>query len=251
MSTPKETHFFSKHFDRGLGFYRDHFFKEWQGQGAVGEASPPYLFLPYVPERIAASIPEIKMVVILRNPAKRAFSHWWMNITFGIETLDFKDAVMRSLKLSAEDAARATMCERFYLQVGYYAEQMQRYWRLFPREQFHIIFSDDLKHNTEKTLRDIHRFIGVDPLGLPDDTVDRFETIGPFASKIRGGLRRLGMDNVIPAWAGYAARRLLMTAGDTPPKMDKEMMDWLTLHYRPYNRKLQELLEVDLSEWGA
>lgn len=250
MSTPKETHFFSKHFDRGLEFYKDSFFKEWQGQEAVGEASPPYLFLPYVPERIAESIPGIKMIVILRDPVKRAFSHWWMNTTFGIETLNFKESIKHSLQLSSDDAAKASMCERFYLQVGYYAEQLQRYMRLFPREQFHVILSDDLKQDTEKTLREIHRFIGVVPLGLPEDTVDRFETIGPFAAKIRALLRNISMDNVIPAKAGSVVRRLLVTIGDSPPKIDDEMKDWLTSHYRPYNRKLQELLEVDLSGWG-
>ena len=251
MSEPKETNFFNKHFDRGLEYYRETFFNKWEGHKAVGEASPAYLFLPYIPGRIAAALPRVKMVVILRDPARRAFSHWWMKTTFGDERLSFGEAVKRSLRLSSEDMAKAEMCDRFYLQAGYYAEQLQRYFLFFPREQFHILLSDDLKHDPEKSLREIHSFIGVTPQGLPQDTVNRFETLGPFAAKIRVLLRWFSMDNTISSRTGYAVRRLLMAVGDSPPKIDEKMRLRLVEHYRPYNRELQEILKVDLSKWGT
>ncbi len=251
MSEPKETNFFNIHFDRGLEYYRENFFNKWEGHKAVGEASPAYLFLPYVPERITAALPGVKMVVILRDPVRRAFSHWWMKTTFGDESLSFGEAIKRSLRLTSEDIAKAKMCGRFYLQAGYYAEQLQRYFQFFPRDQFHILFSDDLKRDTEKALREIHSFIGVTPQNLPGDTVNRFETLGPFAAKIRVLLRRFSMDNVISSRTGYIVRRLLMAIGDIPPKIDDEMRIQLVEHYRPYNRELQEILKVDLSKWGT
>ena len=251
MSEPKETHFFNIHFEKGLEYYGETFFNRWEGQRVVGEASPPYLFLPNIPQRIAAAFPGIKMVVILRDPVKRAFSHWWMNTTFGLESLSFKDAIRHSLQLSSEDMAKARMCERFYLQVGYYAEQLKRYLEFFPREQFHIIFSDDLTHDTEATLKGIYSFIGVAHKALPVDTVKRFETLGPFAAKLRSILRRVSMDNFIPSKTGYVVRRLLMAIGDRPPIIDDEMSGWLDQHYRTYNRELQEMLSVDLSSWGT
>ena len=119
MSEPKETNFFNIHFDRGLEYYRETFFNSWKGHKAVGEASPSYFFLPYVPERIAAALPGVKMMVILRDPVKRAFSHWWMKTTFGDESLGFREAIKYSLSLSSADIAEAKMCDRFYLQTGY------------------------------------------------------------------------------------------------------------------------------------
>ena len=86
------------------------------------------------------------------------------------------------------------------------------------------------------------------PQDLPEDTVNRFETLGPFAAKIRVLLRRFSMDNVISSRNGYAVRRLLMAFGDSPPKIDEKMRLKLIEHYRPYNCELQEILQVDLSK---
>lgn len=251
MSEPKETNFFNISYEKGLGYYSSTFFKSWKGQKAVGEASPPYLFLPYVPHRLAEALPGIKMVVILRNPVKRAFSHWWMNTNFGLESLSFKDAIANSLELSFKDMEKARMCERFYVQAGYYGEQLKRYLEYFPPDQFHVIFSDDLKQDSETTLRGIAGFIGVTPIDMPEDNIKRLESLGPFASKIRSVLRRVSMDNLIPPKTGYAVRRILMAFGDRPPTMGDEMSRWLTEHYRPHNRALQEILNVDLSKWGV
>ena len=250
MSEPKETNFFNVHYEKGLEYYSRTFFRDWQGQEAVGESSPPYFFLPYVPRRLARDLPDVKMVIILRNPVKRAFSHWWMNTTFGLEKLSFKAAIEKSLTLSREDMEKARMCENFYLQAGYYAEQLKRYLEYFPRDRFHIIFSDDLKRDTEGTLRGIAGFIGVTPMEMPEDTVNRLESLGPFAAKIRRILRYLSMDNVIPPKFGYAVRSVFRRFGDHPPTLDDEMNRWMTNHYRPHNLALQEMLDIDLGEWG-
>jgi Sulfotransferase domain len=251
MSVPKETNFFNIHYEQGLEYYWNTFFSGWDDQKAIGESSPPYFFLPYIPHRLAEAIPGVRMVVILRDPVQRAFSHWWMNTNFGLESLSFKNAISFSLTLSLEDAAKAVMCERFYLQAGYYAEQLERYLKFFPRKQFLVIFSEDLKHDPETTLKKIYDFIGITDEAMPEDTVNRFETAGPFAAKLRSFLRSISMDNVIPPKMGSAVRRFLMAAGDKPPTLDDEMRMWLVQHYRPFNRKLQEMLNADLSSWGT
>ena len=249
MSAPKETNFFNLHFDKGVSYYRRTFFSSWKGQNAAGEATPTYLFLPYIPRRVRKTLPEVKMLVILRDPVQRAFSHWWMNTTHGRETSNFRDAIRNSLKFSDEDIANAKMCGWFYLQIGYYAEQLKRYFRAFPRERFHIIFDRQLKENAEATLMEIHRFIGVSPQSPPGTPLRRHEALGPFGAKLKGMLRRVSLDRFIPPEMGSAARRFFMAFGDHPPTIDTEMREWLSEHYRPHNQALQELLNADVSPW--
>lgn len=249
MSLPKETHFFNVHLDKGLDYYRQTFFRNWRGEKAVGETTPPYLFLPYIPQRISETLPEVRMVVTLRNPVERAFSHWWMNTLFGLETLNFRDAIQHSLRLSFEDLMKAQKCERFYLQVGYYAEQLKRYQKFFPPKRFYIILSDRLMQDTEATLNEIYSFIGVVRAPLPRDTIRRHETLGLFANWLQKYLRRLSLDKLISPQMGYIARQFLKSIGDRPPTLDDEMRTRLTEHYRPYNKVLEELLKIDLRSW--
>jgi hypothetical protein len=249
MSVPKETNFFTDYFDKGMTYYRRTFFSKWKGEKAAGEATPVYLFLPYMPKRIAKMLPEVKMLVILRDPVQRAFSHWWMNTTHGRETSPFRDAIRNCLQFSDEEIAKAKRCGWFYLQIGYYAEQLKRYFTAFPRERFHIIFDRQLRENAEETLMEIHRFIGVSPQPPPETPMRRHEALGPFGAKLKGMLRRVSMDGFIPPEMGSAVRRFFMAFGDHPPTMDDEMREWLVAHYRPHNQALQELLNVDLACW--
>jgi hypothetical protein len=107
MSTPKEPFFFEAEYERGLEYYWKTYL-DWRGQRAVGEARPANLFLPYVPLRVRDSIPEARLVAILRNPAQRAFSHWWMKRSRGLEDLSFEAAIDDNLA-RLESAALSTV----------------------------------------------------------------------------------------------------------------------------------------------
>ncbi len=82
MSTPKEPHFFDAHYERGFEHYAT-----WPAHGIAGEATPSYLLVPYVAERIKADLPDAKLIAILRHPVERAFSSWWMFHARGMEPL--------------------------------------------------------------------------------------------------------------------------------------------------------------------
>ena len=91
-ATRKEVHFFDMHFDEGLDWYMNH----WPGaddHAHLGEATPSYLYQPEAVERIAATLPSALLLVMLRNPMDRAYSHYWHNYSRGRETLSFAEAV--------------------------------------------------------------------------------------------------------------------------------------------------------------
>ena len=88
LSTPKEPYYFEDEYEQGPEFYwRTYFAAGWKGQSLIGDARAAHLYLPYVPRRIYTTVPEARLVAILRNPVERAFSHWWMRHSHGREPL--------------------------------------------------------------------------------------------------------------------------------------------------------------------
>lgn len=175
----KEVHYFDLHHGRGERWYRAHFPPLLsKGDRLVGEGTPYYLFHPRVPERLRALLPEAKLLVLLRDPVDRAFSHWQWERRHGRETLDFDDA------LAAEDARLAPELARWeaepdayapvhhrwaYKARGRYAEQLERWLAVFPREQLYVERSERFFADTETVFREV-----VDFLGLPPWTPRRF-----------------------------------------------------------------------------
>src|ERR1700758_2597105 len=107
-------------------------------RGLAGEVTPSYLYWKPAMERIWKYNPQIKLIILLRNPAERAFAHWNMQRFKGREPLDFLDA-LKAEKERTEEVA-PLQCRRYsYVDRGFYAEQLERAFKFFPREQLKII----------------------------------------------------------------------------------------------------------------
>lgn len=176
----KEIHYFSYHPTCPELWYRAHFAparllraKKLQ----TGEASVSYLHVPAAPARLAAFTPAAKLIVMLRDPVSRAFSHYQMSVKQGRETLPFRDAVAleperlrreREL-LGAEAAFREGLHHRYhsYLLRGHYAEQLERWFAHFPREQVLILSSEAFFKNPGETYREALEFLDLSPVELP------------------------------------------------------------------------------------
>ena len=151
----KEIHYFDFHYGCGDAWYRAHFVPAaWLSarRKMTGEASPGYLFNPYTPARVAAFASEVKLIVMLRHPVERAFSHYQMSVRRGRETLSFGEALDReSERLLGERrqlGSEAAFAQGFshrnhsYLTRGHYAEQLERWLEHFPREQLLVLESE-------------------------------------------------------------------------------------------------------------
>lgn len=143
----------------------------------TGEASVSYLHVPAAPARLAAFAPAAKLIVMLRDPVSRAFSHHQMSVKQGHETLAFEDAVAleserlrRERELLGADAAfRQGTHHRYhsYLLRGHYAEQLERWFNHFPREQVLILSSEAFFRNPTETYREALEFLNLSPVDLP------------------------------------------------------------------------------------
>jgi hypothetical protein len=171
----KEVSFFDRHWWRGEAWYRGQFPLR-AGERLVGEASPSYLFHPLAPERARSLVPDAKLVALLRNPVDRAYSQYQHEVALGREPLSFEDA------LAAEDDRLAGEVERLvedprafsrawwdhtYAARGRYAEQLERWLAVFPREQLLVVPTEELGERPAETYAAILAFLGAEPYELP------------------------------------------------------------------------------------
>jgi Sulfotransferase domain len=178
----KEIDYFTFHYYRGPDWYRHHFpfasdrqaFAAEHGRPFItGEASPNYMLHEQVPQRMAKLMPDVKLLVALRNPVDRAYSQFHMRRRTDQEPLEsFAEA------LEAEDPGFATHGGgasvnlgwasaangwRTYLSRGLYAEQLERWFAHFPREQFHIVELGELAAEPHRVLGELYQFLGLIP----------------------------------------------------------------------------------------
>lgn len=174
-SVKKEVHYFDGGLDpehddflRGEGWYKAHFPKSNQIKNSAipFEATPSYLFHPDVPQRIHQLIPEVKMIVLLRNPTDRAISQYFHEKRKGREKLPILDAFEMEeerLKpiLDNRDYKNSAFFRYSYKLRGLYFEQLTRYFNYFDRNQFLILNSEFFFSQTKTALEIIFNYIGV------------------------------------------------------------------------------------------
>jgi hypothetical protein len=165
LSTVKETHFFD---DESVdwaapdyGPYHAHF--DLARPGPMGEATPIYIFWPDSLERLAAYNPGARLILMLRDPVKRAFSHWQMEYARGVETLPFAQAIREGRRRLDGKAANHPDRRVFtYVERGFYGEQVAHLLTLFPRDQLLLLRADDLRRDPTRTLQRTYEFLGMD-----------------------------------------------------------------------------------------
>ncbi len=154
----KELHFFDNNFSEGLSWYRRYFpqRKYLDDRKTVsGEATPAYLFDPLVPERMAKTVPDAKLVTLLRNPADRAYSQYQMGVRRGNEVRSFEEATQQ--ELAGETGAG-------YLVRGLYAEQLERFSFFAERDHLLVMKSEDFFSRRWEVFGRTLAFLGLPPL---------------------------------------------------------------------------------------
>jgi len=129
----------------------------------AGDCTPSYVYHEPAMQRIRNYNPKTKLLILLRNPVERAFAHWNMQRYKGIEPLDFFDAIREEeTRIAGAPPAQA---RRFaYLERGFYGRQLERVFKLFPREQVKVVKSEDFKAKQRQTLASIFSFLGRKPV---------------------------------------------------------------------------------------
>jgi hypothetical protein len=223
----KEVHFFDENYAKGIDWYRGFFSQDLRNTDnsqerdlITGEASPCYIFHPDAPRRVQRVAPEVKMIVLLRNPVNRALSHYHHEVRLGFETRSFKEAIAQEPELLRSEKEKMLADENYYsfhymhhsyLTRGIYVDQLMAWMRIFPQDQMLILKSEDFYRSTPAVMQKITTF-----LGLPDWQPNQ-----------------LGKPRV----AHY-------------PKMDENTRKHLAKYFEPHNQRLYDFLSVDFG-WNT
>jgi hypothetical protein len=223
----KGVRYFDENFYRSLAWYRSHFptqvhrdyrRRRYGAPCMAGDASPYYLFHPAAAARAARVVPEAKLIVLLRNPIDRAYSHWNRERRDGTEPLErFEDAIAAEPARLEGEVERILSDQRYYsyahenfsyISQGLYVEPLRKWLQYYPREQVHVEITERLSSDPQDVYERVLRFLGLPPVGLGDAA--RRNTIPPSQP------------------LGSATRRELVGL------------------IAPHNRRLQDYLGIDL-----
>jgi len=184
----------------------------------TGEASVSCLFFPEAAERVAKSLPNTRIIVLLRDPVERAYSHYQHELAMGYEYLSFEDALRRECvidggKWRLRNLREKSMFEYVhfsYLAKGLYAEQLKCWMEKIPRDRFLILKSEDFFNDPSNSFAQVLQFLGL-----------------PRSNRI--AFRKYNEGNYQP--------------------LDATLRDQLKEFYEPHNEELSRFLGLDLSDW--
>ena len=173
----KEVRYFSAHHASGAAWYRTNFPIAGPRYVTI-DASTGYLPDPGAPERVAAELPEAKIVVLLRDPVERAWSHYRHSVREGHESLGFAEALRaeearlepyhEALRLGVEPGREYSFFS--YLSRGRYAGQLQRWFADIDRDRFLVRTAEELYEDPRRTTNEVLAFLDLDPLDGADLT---------------------------------------------------------------------------------
>jgi len=160
-----EPHFFFKasEYERGLAYYSKRYFLEWAGEKAVGEASTSYLFGNKTPKLVVEALPDVRVIVMLRNPIDRAHSNYWHTVSSGMEKLTFVEAIAREDErtIQNEGTPLAEIKPFSYLARGMYCQQIENWLAYLDRSKMHFIVFDDFISDQSAVIGDVLKFLGL------------------------------------------------------------------------------------------
>ena len=266
FSPIKETHFFSKDIDSFN--FRDEFkakvntskgahqkfitnqeeyltlFTGVKEESVIGEATASYLYSQKAAGNIYQFNPNSKVVIILRDPIKRAFSHYLMDKRMSFTDQSFLEAVKEDISKTKKGWGISNL----YIELGLYYQQVKRFLEIFPSNQLLILYHEDLQKSPPATLAQITAFLGIKSDYFFDTNQKHNVAALPRNAKTITLIRKLNITALIPKvitnrfkWVFYNKKNL--------PQLTNDDIKTLGNYFADDIEKLESLLKKDLTHW--
>jgi len=259
MSSFKEPNFFVR--DYGYNNWEDYLrlFAEVRNEKAIGESSTGYLCSAESPAWIKSTLGPVKIILMLRNPARRAESLYWWMMREGYENAPTFSKALELEPARANDPQFQANCgqflpDYFYYSTGLYCDQVRRFIETFGRDHVRIYLFEDFAKSPRETCHDIFAFLGVDSDFAPQIAIHNEGRL-PASPSFQFWLR-----NHAPRYLRFLPRRLrrgildrfmrVNTRRGSAPIRDFQTEQQLLERYRDDILKLERLLDRDLSIWS-
>ena len=251
MSSVKEPNFFSSKEVESL-FYNSkciddsndyHKLFSIEKRQVRGEASVSYLFYENVPKRIYDYNSEAKIIIMLREPIERAFSHYLMDCRLGFCSVKLEDII----------ATPQSYPQYFqqYLELGNYYSQIKRYQDTFGKEQLLVIFYEDFKTNTKKVMNRVFSFLEIEQQEIDFSVKNSFlSPSNTLISKLyKFNIVRKVVKTILPERLLSLIRSKYFSA-KSKPMLSKAIEKQLKVFYKSDVFQLEKLLNIDLARWN-
>jgi len=253
MSSAKEPNYFSDKelFDQGLYYGTSRIdtlqkynslFSGRKKEKLMGESSVSYLYYSEVPKRIKVYNTDSKIIVMLRNPVDRAFSHYLMDYRLGLTSESFESEFNKKIGLKFQQ----------YFLLGNYSSQVKRYIDVFGRENIHFIWYSDFKKNTSLELEKVFDFLSLNTNYCLDFNKVHNSFFMPKNNIVRKiysiiWLRKV-LVSLIPSTFISLIKSILFNKGNKP-KISVEVRNSVSLYFEKDIEILENLLSVNLERW--
>lgn len=240
----KEIRFFDRYYERGLGYYERFFCptEDAHRYRAIGEISTQYYDCEECPERIFTTLPEIKLIIMLRHPVSRAYSHYG----YGVQRRNYRGSFEEFL------ATRPKSLEK-----GYYSQYLKQYLRHFDRSQILALLFEDVFADVSAAQETLAEFLGI--------AADKFppSVVGGRVNSSSVPRHRFLYGTIVKTGRRLRARRLepvvdfvkrlgvdgALAKGKSLPPLDQELKQHLSRQYQHEFDELERSMQLDLARW--
>ena len=227
-------------------------FEDVSSEKAIGAASPAYIYNKKAPQLIKENLQNVRIIAILRQPVDRAYSNYLHVVRADKEN---SNSFEESIEKEKERINEKWSPLYHYIEKGYYSDQLQRYYDLFPSEKIKVYLFEDIIKSPKETLKDIFKFLEVDE-NVEIDTSNKSNVSGTPKGILGFVLKKMRFYNLMPKFAisEYLSSRLVhfifKSAYKEPEKLSQEFRKELThKYYKEEISKLEKLIGRDLSKW--
>jgi len=212
-----------------------------------GEGSVSYLFYDDVPLKIKTYNPEAKIIIILRDPVDRAFSHYLMDYRLGLVSESFEDIINKKSKHK-----NAHLFYQQYIQVSEYAPQIKRYLNVFKRENILFIDYEDFKNDVAGVVNNVYLFLGVNDDFQPNLNKKHNTYTMPKNGIIRYIYSFVSFRNFLTSIFSKGLVKSIRNSlfiNDRKPKLSNANREFLNEFFKEDLKELNALLNKDFTKW--
>jgi len=227
-------------------------FNSVKNESAIGEASPSYISNKDCPNLIHKHLPNTKIIAVLRQPVARAYSNYLHARRADRESIsDFETAFNKETERKTENWSPLY----HYKSKGYYAEQLEQYFNLFPKENIKVVLFEDLVKNPIRITQEVFKFLNIDNSFIPDTSKKANVSgtpkglFGLFIMKLRyyNLIPNIQFSNYLP---GFIIQFIFNSAYKKANPLSADLKKRLTLtYYKEDILKLEKLIGKNLQHW--
>lgn len=236
ISIAREACYFSieENFKKGSGWYES----LAQDKKIKGDKTTAYMFLPGCAKRIYEYNPNAKLLFVLRDPIKRAYSNYMHRLKQGGEDLSFKEAVALEDKRIKKDIAYG------YVSRGFYDEQISRFLKYFSKEQMHFLILEKLNKDFESEMNNIISFLDVSKFNF-NRMKRKNKTKMPLSLGFERRIRNMKSKNIQMALSNINS----MLGTHKFKQIEKDDIEYLAGVYKKHNKNLQKMTGIDIDNY--